>query len=282
VIFTPWCASYFSCSPRRIAIAVLDRRLAHEDLLEAALQGGVLLDPLAVLVEGGRTDHPQLAPGQHRLEHVAGVHGRVAPGTCTDDGVQLVDERDDLALGLLDLVEDGLETLLELPAVLRAGDHRGEVQAEQPATLQGVRDVTVHDPLGQPLHHRGLPDAGLADEHRVVLRAPGEHLDDATDLGVAADDRVDLPLLRPLGEVDGVLLERLEGGLGFLRGDAAGTGAREGRPQGRGGGPLLGEDPLRRGGDLRERDEQVLGGGVVVLQLAGDPLGGVEHLDERA
>ena len=44
---------------------VLDRRLADEHLLEAALEGGVLLDVLAVLVEGGGADHAQLAAGQH-------------------------------------------------------------------------------------------------------------------------------------------------------------------------------------------------------------------------
>ena len=54
--------------------------LADEDLLEAALQRGVLLDLLAVLVQRGGADHPQLAAGQHRLEHVAGVHRALAAG----------------------------------------------------------------------------------------------------------------------------------------------------------------------------------------------------------
>ena len=40
------------------------RRLADEHLLEAALEGGVLLDVLAVLVEGGGADHAQLARGR--------------------------------------------------------------------------------------------------------------------------------------------------------------------------------------------------------------------------
>ena len=111
---------------------VLDGRLTDEDLLEAALQRRVLLDPLAVLVEGGGTDHVQLAAGQHRLEHVAGVHRGVAPGARADDGVQLVDEGDHLPAGVLDLLEDGLEPLLELAAVLRPGDHRGQVEARAP------------------------------------------------------------------------------------------------------------------------------------------------------
>ena len=39
------------------ADGVLDRRLADQHLLEATLQGGVLLDVLAVLVERGGADH---------------------------------------------------------------------------------------------------------------------------------------------------------------------------------------------------------------------------------
>ena len=96
---------------------------AHEHLLEAALERGVLLDVLAVLVERGGADHAQLAAGEHRLEHVAGVH-RALGRAGADDGVHLVDEGDDLALGVGDLLEHGLEPLLELAAVLGPGDHR--------------------------------------------------------------------------------------------------------------------------------------------------------------
>ena len=70
---------------------VLDRRLADEDLLEPALERGVLLDVLAVLVERGRADHAQLAAGEHRLDHVAGVD-RALGAARADDRVQLVDE----------------------------------------------------------------------------------------------------------------------------------------------------------------------------------------------
>ncbi len=200
---------------------VLDRGLADEDLLEAALEGGVLLDPLAVLVERGRADHVQLAAGQHRLEHVAGVHRGVAAGARADDGVQLVDEGDDLAAGVLDLLEHGLEPLLELAAVLRAGHHRGQVEREHPATLERVGHVTCDHALGEPLDDGGLADAGLADEHGVVLRTPRQHLDHAADLGVAADDRVEPAVLGGPGEVDAVLLEGLVGRLGVLAGHPA-------------------------------------------------------------
>ena len=85
---------------------VLHRGLLHHHRLEAALEGRVLLDVLAVLVQGGRADAVQLAAGQHGLEQVARVHGAVGLAGA-HDGVQLVDEEEDLALGLLDLLQDG-------------------------------------------------------------------------------------------------------------------------------------------------------------------------------
>ena len=77
---------------------LLDRRLVDEDRLEAALEGGVLLDVLAVLVERRRADRVELAAGEHRLEQVRGVH-RALGRAGADDRVELVDEQDDLALG---------------------------------------------------------------------------------------------------------------------------------------------------------------------------------------
>jgi hypothetical protein len=65
---------------------------------------------------------------------------------------------------VLDLLEDGLQALLELAAVLRAGDQRAEVERHDPLVLQRLRDVAADDPLGEALDDRGLADAGLADE----------------------------------------------------------------------------------------------------------------------
>jgi hypothetical protein len=73
----------------------------------------------------------------------------------------------------------------------------------------------LDDALGQALDDGGLADAGLADEHRVVLGAARQHLDDAADLVVAADDGVELAGAGRLGEVAAVLLEGLELSSGF-------------------------------------------------------------------
>ena len=184
------------------------RRLADDDRLEAPLERGILLDVLAVLVERRRADGVQLAARQHRLEHVGRVH-RAFRGAGADDGVELVDEEDDLAGGIGDFLEDRLQPLLELAAVLRAGDQRAHVERDDLLVLQPLGHVLPHDALGQAFDDGGLADAGLADEDRVVLGPARQHLDHAADLVVAADDRIELALARELGEVAAVALERL-------------------------------------------------------------------------
>ncbi len=213
-------------SPRRIAMVSSTDGSPTKHLLEAALERRVLLDVLAVLVQRRRADHAQFAAREHRLEHVAGVHRAVAGRAGADDGVQLVDEGDDLAAGVLDLGQDGLEPLLELAAVLRAGDHRAEVERDQLLAAQRLGHVAGDDALRQAFDDGGLADAGLADQDGVVLGAPRQHLDDAADLGVASDDRVDLALAGSGGQVVAVLLQRLEGALGIGRGDPAAAAHR--------------------------------------------------------
>jgi hypothetical protein len=192
----------------------VDARLAHVHRLEAALERGVLLDVLAVLVERGRAHDAQLAARERRLEHVARV-GRALGLARADDGVQLVDEDDELALRVGELLEHRLEPLLELAAVLRAGEHRADVERHERLVAQRLGHVAVDDALREPLDDRRLADARLADEHRVVLRPAREHLDDAADLLVAADHRVELAAARALGEVGREALQRLVLLLGF-------------------------------------------------------------------
>ena len=126
---------------------VLHRRLVDHDRLEPALEGRVLLQALAVLVEGRGADQVQLAAGQHRLEHVARVHGPFG-GARAHDRVQLVDEQQDASFRGPDLGQDGLEPLLELAAVLGPGHQGAHVEAEDRLVPQPLGHVTAIDPLG--------------------------------------------------------------------------------------------------------------------------------------
>ena len=197
--------------PRRDAAEDLDRlvhgRLVDAHGLESALERGVLLDELAVFVERGRADALEFAAGERRLEDVGGVHR--ALGTAgADDAVDLVDEEDDVA-GFADLLDDGLDALLELAAVLRAGDEQREIERDDAARAELLGDVARVDGLSEAFDDGGLADAGLAEQRGVVLVAAAEDLDEAAHFVGAADHRVELPLGGHLGEV---AAEGVEGG----------------------------------------------------------------------
>ena len=205
-----------------ISIASGDRRLVDVDLLEPAHQRAVLLEILPVFLVGGRADAAHVAGGERGLEQVGGVHRAARGGAGADHGVDLVDEHDRAGIGL-DLLDHLLEPLLEVAAVAGAGQQRAHVEREDGGVLEHVRHLAVHDAARQPLGDRGLADAGVADEQRVVLLPAAQHLDGAVDLGVAADQRIDLAFLRLLVEVDAVSLERIAL---FLRLVAAALGVR--------------------------------------------------------
>ena len=82
-----------------------------------------------------------------------------------------------------------------------------QVQRQQAFVFQALRHVAVDDAQGQALDDRGLADTRLADEYRVILGAPRQHLNRAADLLVAADDRVEFSGTGQFGEVAGVFLE---------------------------------------------------------------------------
>jgi hypothetical protein len=260
------------------------RRLDHHRL-EAALEGAVLLDELAVLVEGGRADALDLAARQGGLEDVGGVD-RALGAAGADQRVQLVDEQDHV-LRPAHLGHHRLDALLELAAVLRAGDHHRQVEDHDALVVQHLGGLAVDDALGQALDDGGLADAGLAEQHRVVLGAARQDLDDALDLVGAADHRVELAVARAFGQV---AAEGVEGGRLRL------AGLRRGASR-LGGGVVLGlvllgdraaedlDDLLADlleldaeghedvGGDAlllaQQGEQQVLGADVVVAELGG-------------
>ena len=252
---------------------VVHGRLGHQDRLEPAGQRRVLLDVLAVLIQRGRADDVQLTAGQGRLEHVAGVHPALAAAARADQGVQLVDEDDQLIAVLPDLVDEPLHPLLEVAAVPGARDHAGQLELHHPLARQRLRHVLVHDALGDALDDRGLAHPGLADQHRVVLAPAGQHLHGLLDLVVPADHRVDPSLPGQGGQVPAELVQ----------GRCGRPGARPARPAGR---PALasqralqrlrrdpgrGQHPARPGlGVHRQREQDVLGPDVGGADRAGD------------
>ena len=190
--------------------------LLHHDRLEAALQGRILLDVLAVLVHRGRADHLQLAAGKVGFHDIGGVQGALRPAGA-DDRMDLVNKEQHIPAGCR-LAEDLADALLELAAVLGARDHARHVQGHDAAPRQDLRHVPCRDPLGKSLHDRRLADARLADQAGVVLRLSAEDLQDASDLVLTADDGVHAPLRGLLRQVPAELVEGAGGRLAVLPG----------------------------------------------------------------
>src|SRR4029078_3893611 len=126
---------------------VRERGLLHLNGLEAALERGILLEVLAVLVERGRTDGLPLTAGEQRLQD-AGRVDRALGSTRADERVDLVDEGDDVAAGA-DLLGDLLQALLEVTAVARPGDERSEVERVELLVLEGFGHVAAAERLGE-------------------------------------------------------------------------------------------------------------------------------------
>ncbi len=148
------------------------------------------------------------AARQRRLQDRGGRVDRALGRAGADEIVELVDEQDDVA-ALGDLLHHLLQALLELAAVLRARHERGQVERVDLLALQELGNLVRGDAGSQALDDRGLTDAGLADQHRVVLRAARQDLHHALDLGLAPDDGVELRLGGELGEVAPELVEEL-------------------------------------------------------------------------
>ena len=128
--------------------------------------------------------------------------------------------------------------------------------------MQRLGDVAGDDPMGEALGDRGLADARLADQGRVVLRPSRQDLDDPLDLLVAADDRVELACSRGVGQVDAELVDGrgLAGALRLRR---------------RAGGRALRQDPDDLVADLVEVDAERL------EDTGGDPLALADEAEEQ-
>ncbi len=198
---------------------IFDRRFADQHRLKPAFQRRIFLDVFLVFVECRCADRAQLAPRQRRFEHVGRVH-RAFRGAGSHQRVQFVDEQNDLPFGLGDLFQDGFQTVFKFAAEFRSRHQRRQVQRHDALGLQHVRYVAGNDPLRQAFHDRGLSDAGLADQHRVVFRTPRQYLHHAANLFVAPDYGIELLSARQFRQVARIFFQRCVGSLRILRSHA--------------------------------------------------------------
>ena len=131
-------------------------------LLEASFERWVFLYILAILIESGGTHHAQFATCQHGFNHVAGVH-RTFRTTSTYKHVHLVDEGDDLAIGVCNFFQHCLEALFKFTAILCASQHCTDVERHQTLFFQTFRNITVCNTARQTFNDGGLSNTWLAN-----------------------------------------------------------------------------------------------------------------------
>ena len=106
-------------------------------------------------------------------------------------------------------IQDSLDTLLVFSFVLCTCHEGTHIQAEEPADKR-CGDISACDSLSEPLRNSRLSYSRFTDQHRIVFGPPTQNPDDASNLVIAADDRVELALLSQCGQVDGVFGKRIE------------------------------------------------------------------------
>ena len=255
--------------------SVFDAGLLDHHGLEAAFEGGVLLDVLPIFIERGCADGAQFAAGELRLEHVrcvGGAFGRAG----ADDGVEFVDEEDDLAFRGCHFLEKCLEPIFELAAELRTGDHRADIHGNDAFVLERFRHVSRDDAPREPLHDGRLADARFADKDRIILCAARKDLHRAPDLVVAADHRIDLALAGKLSEIASIFLESLVFAFGILIGHAlVSANALKGLHELVAGDARVFQQSCRGCAGIQQSQEEMFGAEIFVLKLRHFAFGSV-------
>ena len=121
-------------------------------------------------------------------------------GTRTDDGVQFVNEQNDI-LGAADFIHDGFDAFFKLAAIFCSGDHQGEVEGDDAFVAENLGDVAFGNFLGETFDDGSFPDAGFTEQHGIVLGAAAKNLDDAFDFVGAANHGIHFTFAGDFGQV---------------------------------------------------------------------------------
>ncbi len=103
------------------------------------------------------------------LSMLPGVHRALARGPSAHNGVEFVDERDDLPSDSLISSNTALSRSSNSPRYLAPATIAPRSRADQFLAAQGLGHVTSDDPLGEALNDGRLTDARFTDQHRIVF-----------------------------------------------------------------------------------------------------------------
>ncbi len=122
--------------------------------------------------------------------------------------------------GVLDFLEHRLQPVFKFAAILRARQHRSQIERNDALVLQGFRHVAGNNALRQSLDDGRFAHARLADQHRIILGAPRQHLHHPANFFIASNDGIEFAASRLFVQVAGIALQRLVLRFWILVGDA--------------------------------------------------------------
>ena len=81
----------------------------------------------------------------------------------------------------------GLQAIFEFAAILRARQHRPQIQRDDSLVLQHFGHVAGDDSLRESFDNRSLAHTRFADQYWIVFRTPRQHLHYSPDFLVTAN-----------------------------------------------------------------------------------------------
>ena len=189
----------FYAQPLKNLNGFFDGRLLDHHGLEAAFERGILFNRLAVFVERGGADALQLSTGKCRFNNISGIHGALGR-TGTDNRVQLIKKKQHIAC-FLDFIHHRFNPLLKLTAIFGAGNHQREVESNHFFAGDNLRHGAVGNRLSESFSDRGFANPGFPEQHRIILCAAAENLNNALDFILTANHRVEFSLACQLSQI---------------------------------------------------------------------------------
>ena len=213
---TPWCCSYFSLRPRRMEMVSStvgsDTNTGWKRRASAASFSMCFLYSSSV-VAPTQCSSPRASAGLSRLPASMAPSALPAPTmVCSSSMNRMILPPSACTSDSTALSRSSNSPRYLAPAISAPMSSASSFLSFR---LSGTSPLTMR--WAKPFGDRRLADARLADQHGVVLGAPGQHLDGAPDLLVAADDGVDFALCSKGGQVAGIALERIIALLGTRR-----------------------------------------------------------------
>ncbi len=180
-------------------------RLTHHHRLEAALEGRIAFDVLAILIERCGTNTLQLTPRQSRLEDICRIN-RPFGGTGTNEGMHFINHQDDVA-GRADFIHDLLKALFKLTPILGTGHKQANIEGNNALITQNIGCIALDDALGQTFGDRGFTHTGLTDQNWIIFGAAPQNLNHALNFALTTDNRIKLVVLGELRQVSAKFVE---------------------------------------------------------------------------